>query len=110
MLKEERESRKSWTLPAIVLLLVSTSLGIVTQRVSAQGSLQGVWTTLPNPMPINPVHMALLNNGKVLVVSGSGNVPTQTNYQAGLFDPQSGTIVTQKLAWDMFCNAMVVLP
>jgi hypothetical protein len=60
-------------------------------------------------MPINPVHMALLNTGNVLVVSGSGNVPTETNYRAGVFNPQTGSITTQPVAWDMFCNAMVVL-
>jgi hypothetical protein len=71
---------------------------------------QGQWTTLPNTMPINPVHVALLANGKVLVVSGSGNVAGNTNFQAALWDPQSGTITTQPVTWDMFCNGMVVLP
>jgi len=61
-------------------------------------------------MPINPVHAALLHNGKVLVVSGSGNLPSNTNFQAGVFDPQTGTVTTQPVSWDMFCNAMVVLP
>ncbi|PYX92249.1 MAG: galactose oxidase, partial [Acidobacteria bacterium] len=61
-------------------------------------------------MPINPVHMAPMNNGKVLVVSGSGNVPTNTGYAAALWDPQAGTIITQPLAWDMFCNGMTILP
>ena len=41
----------------------------------AQANLQGQWSTLSNTMPINPVHVALLNNGKVLVVAGSGNCP-----------------------------------
>ena len=61
-------------------------------------------------MPINPVHAALLHNGKVLVVSGSGNLPTNTNLQAAVFDPQTGTVTTQPVGWDMFCNGMVVLP
>src|SRR5438093_13198087 len=61
-------------------------------------------------MPINPIHIALLNTGKVLVVAGSGNVATETNYQAAVWDPQAGTIVTQPVAWDMFCNGMVILP
>jgi hypothetical protein len=61
-------------------------------------------------MPINPVHAALLHNGKVLVVSGSGNLPSNTNFQAGVFDPQTGTVTTQPVSWDMFCNGMVVLP
>jgi hypothetical protein len=61
-------------------------------------------------MPINPVHIALLRTGKVLVVSGSGNVAANTNFQAALWDPQTGTITTQPVGWDMFCNGMVVLP
>ena len=61
-------------------------------------------------MPINPVHLALLNTGKVLVVAGSGNVATETNLQAAVWDWQAGTFATQPVAWDMFCNAMVVLP
>src|SRR4051812_10270262 len=75
-----------------------------------QANVTGNWSTLPYTMPINPVHVALLHNGKVLVVSGSGNVAGNTNYQAGLWDPQAGTITTQPVAWDMFCNGMVVLP
>lgn len=76
----------------------------------AQGTGQGQWQTLPYTMPINPIHAALLYNGKVVIVSGSGNVAGNTNYQAALWDPQTGTITTQPVAWDMFCNGMVVLP
>jgi hypothetical protein len=75
----------------------------------AQANVQGQWRTLPNLMPINPVHAALLHNGAVLVVSGSGNLPSNTNLQAGVFDPQTGTVTTQPVGWDMFCNGMVVL-
>jgi galactose oxidase-like protein/PKD domain-containing protein len=77
---------------------------------AAQANVQGQWQTLPNLMPINPVHAALLHNGKVLVVSGSGNLPTNSNLQAAVFDPQTGTVTTQPVGWDMFCNGMVVLP
>ena len=56
---------------------------------------QGQWKTLPYLMPINPIHMALMNNGKVLIVAGSGNVPTNINYEAAVWDPRTGTITTQ---------------
>jgi len=46
----------------------------------------------------------------VLVVSGSGNVPTNTSYAAAVWDTQAGTITTQPLGWDMFCNGMTILP
>jgi hypothetical protein len=60
-------------------------------------------------VPINPVHVAVLKNGKVLIVAGSGNVATETNFQAAVWDPVSQTFQTQALPWDMFCNGMVTL-
>ncbi|HVH28801.1 MAG TPA: galactose oxidase-like domain-containing protein [Vicinamibacterales bacterium] len=75
----------------------------------AQAGVQGQWRTLSNQVPINPVHMALMNNGQVLIVAGSGNVATETNFQAAVWDPLSQTFLTQPLSWDMFCNGMVVL-
>ncbi len=92
--------------PACLLLL---GLASFAPPALAQ-SVQGQWQTLPYTMPINPVHVALLYNGKVLVVSGSGNVAANSNFQAALWDPQAGTITTQPVAWDMFCNGMAVLP
>jgi hypothetical protein len=82
----------------------------------------GQWSTLPYLMPINPVHAALLGNGKVLVVAGSGNCPPSlagcpsgppygpsNNSGALLWDPNAGTISQFSLSWDMFCNGMVLL-
>ena len=66
--------------------------------------------TLPYLMPINPVHLALTNDGKVLVVAGSGNVATETNYRAVVWDRVAGTFVPYSLNWDMFCNGMSILP
>ena len=76
----------------------------------SQANVQGQWKTLSYTMPINPVHVALLYNGKVVVVSGSSNVPTNKNFTAALWDPQVGTVTTQPVTWDMFCNGMVILP
>jgi hypothetical protein len=100
--------KRSLSVQAIFLLLLV--LGMSVPGVMAQANIQGQWTTLPYPMPINPVHVSLLYTGKVLVVSGSGNVAGNSNYQAAVWDPQAGTITTQPVAWDMFCNGMVVLP
>ena len=47
----------------------------VLPRAWAQADAQGQWSTLSYTMPINPIHMALLRNGKILVVAGSGNCP-----------------------------------
>jgi uncharacterized membrane protein len=88
----------------LVLLLALETLS------AGQANIQGQWSTLPVSMPINPVHVALLYSGKVLIVSGSGNVAGNSNYQAAVWDPKTNTINTQPVTWDMFCNAMVVLP
>jgi hypothetical protein len=78
--------------------------------VEASPGQNGKWETLPFTMPINPVHVALMHNGKVLVVSGSGNDPDNRNWQAAVWDPTTATIKTFRISWDMFCNGMVVLP
>lgn len=93
----------------VIAAMVLFSLACVPSA-AAQASTQGQWQTLPNLMPINPVHSALLHNGKVLIVSGSGNVAGNTNFQAGIFDPATGSVTTQPVNWDTFCNGMVVLP
>jgi Galactose oxidase-like, Early set domain/Glyoxal oxidase N-terminus/PKD domain len=93
----------------VLACLVLVGLAVCAPGGNAQAG-PGQWQTLSYTMPINPVHTALLYNGKVLIVSGSGNVAGNTNYQAALWDPQAGTITTQPVAWDMFCNGMVVLP
>src|SRR5215470_5117243 len=104
-------------------ILVSLLLfSLLLPRVMAQASVQGQWSTQSNTMPINPVHVALLGSGKVLVVAGSGNCPPSqsgcpsgppygpsNNSGALLWDPATGAITQFSLSWDMFCNGMVLL-
>jgi len=93
----------------IALFVASVGLS----SASGQASVQGQWTTLPYTVPTNPIHASLLNTGQVLVISGSGNFSLNaknSDYQAAVWDPQSGTITTQSVTWDMFCNGMVILP
>src|SRR5258708_38844080 len=73
--------------------------------VTAPGTFaqKGQWQTLPYTMPINPVHTALLYNGKVLIVSGSGNVAGNKNFKASLLVPQAATITTPPAARDNVC-------
>jgi PKD repeat protein len=92
------------------LLLGLALAGSPPQPLHAQSGVVGQWRTLPYRMPINPVHIALTNDGNVLIVAGSGNDANETNYQAAVWDPVAGTIATQPVAWDMFCNGMSVLP
>jgi len=96
--------------PLLGVILVTAGPGQSRAPVlQAQASTQGQWRTVANQSPINPVHVALLHNGQVLIVAGSGNVPAETNYQAAVWDPHSELFSTQPLGWDMFCNGMVVL-
>ena len=95
---------------------------VCTAGARAQANVKGQWSTLPYLMPINPIHAALLSNGKVLVVAGSGNCPPSqsgcpsgppygpsNNSGALLWDPVTGTISQFSVSWDMFCNGMVLL-
>lgn len=88
-----------------------------------QANIQGQWSTLPNTVPVNPVHATLLSNGNLLIVAGSGNCPpSQTGCPSGppygpangsgalLLNPFTGQTIQQfTLSWDMFCNGMVLL-
>jgi len=103
----KQRALKCGTYCAVTFLLM---LATMSPAAKGQANVKGQWTTLTYPMHINPVHQALMNNGKVLVVSGSGNDATNTNLRAAVWDPISGTFTVQTVAWDMFCNGMVVLP
>src|SRR5688500_251715 len=76
---------------------------------NAQAATVGQWRTVAHTVPINPVHAVLLRTGQVLIVAGSGNDATETNFRAAIWDPPSETFSLQALAWDMFCNGMAVL-
>ncbi len=91
------------------VLILLVTLGFQSSA-EAQANVQGQWNTLSTQMPINPVHVALMHTGKVLIVSGSGNLPSDTSYMAAVWDPATDTVTTQPLQWDMFCNGMIVLP
>jgi Galactose oxidase-like, Early set domain/IPT/TIG domain len=89
----------------------------------AQANVQGQWSTISTTMPINPIHVALLSTGNILVVAGSGNCPpSQSGCPSGppygtangsgalLFNPVSEEVVNQfSQSWDTFCNGMVLL-
>jgi hypothetical protein len=104
------------------VLVSSLVLSVLVPVTMGQANVQGQWSTLPYLMPINPIHAALLSNGKVLVVAGSGNCPPSqsgcptgppygppNNSGALLWDPVVGAITQFSVSWDMFCNGMVLL-
>ena len=66
----------------------------------------GQWQILANTLPLNPVHAAVMHNGKVLMIDASvGNAPI-----AAVWDPASQLATTFPATYAMFCNGMVVLP
>lgn len=115
---------RSWPVSRLALAFLPLLLfSVSTPAAVAQANVKGQWTTMPPTLPINPVHAALLSNGKILVVAGSGNCPpSQAGCPSGppynssngsgalLLDPVTGQTVTQfSLSWDMFCNGMALL-
>ena len=102
-------ARRTWSAVIVAIVLALAMAGWSTPSLQAQAGTVGQWNELTNQVPINPVHVALMNNGKVLIVAGSGNVATETNFQAAVWDPLSQTFQTQPVGWDMFCNGMVTL-
>jgi hypothetical protein len=101
-------ARPGWPLAAAVVVVLTLVSG-GTESLRAQAGIRGQWRTVVNQAPINPIHLALLRTGEVLIIAGSGNVAAETHYQSAVWDPLSETFQTQTLAWDMFCNGMVVL-
>ncbi len=98
----------AWPVAGAIVLALALAASSPRGLLAQAGTL-GQWRTLTNQAPINPIHVALMNNGDVLIVAGSGNVATETNFQAAVWDSGSETFLTRALAWDMFCNGMVVL-
>jgi len=104
------------------LFLFFSLIALVLSAGSAfgQANVQGQWTTLPNLMPINPIHSTLMANGKILIVAGSGNCPPTLSgcpsgppygpsnaSGAGVYDPVAKTFTQFTLNWDMFCNGIL---
>jgi uncharacterized protein YjdB len=105
---------------------ITATLGTVTGSENLtvlSPAVVGLWNTVASPMPINPIHTALLSTGQVLVVAGSGACPPKVagcpsgppygppnGSGALLWDPPTQQVATQfTLSWDLFCNGTVVM-
>jgi hypothetical protein len=82
----------------------------VTPKIPPTANVTGVWNTLKEGSPINPVHVALTHDGQILVISGSGNYPGNHVFTAGVWNPATKLMNTFVISSDMFCNGMVILP
>ncbi|MBM4439373.1 MAG: DUF1929 domain-containing protein [Candidatus Rokubacteria bacterium] len=92
----------------VVLLLVLVALA-APRPAQAQLNVTGQWSTLPYNVPVNPIHVALLYNGKVLIVAGTENDPYSTINKYAVWDPIAGTFSEGTTPWDLFCNGMSFL-
>ena len=79
----------------------------------AQGT--GKWSLLPQTMPVNPIHISLLNTNQIYVIAGSGNCPpgfgtcpAQNIYPqgSGLLDLNTFNTAVAPLDIDLFCSNM----
>jgi hypothetical protein len=61
----DRRAMTLW-LPAFATLFALGLAALLSTTGRAQVGAQGQWRTLPSLMPINPIHLALMNNGKAL--------------------------------------------
>ncbi|MFE2302094.1 galactose oxidase-like domain-containing protein [Streptomyces sp. NPDC059445] len=79
---------------------------------TADECANGRWTVLPTQNPVRSMHSVVLNNGKVLLIAGSGN--SEENFDAGTFtsavyDPATGSYKVIPTPKDMFCSGHVQL-
>ncbi|MFE5143397.1 galactose oxidase-like domain-containing protein [Streptomyces fagopyri] len=79
---------------------------------TADQCADGRWDVLPTQNPVRSMHSVVLNNGKVLLIAGSGN--SEENFEAGTFtsavyDPVNGTYKMIPTPKDMFCSGHVQL-
>ncbi|CAM5492860.1 hypothetical protein SALBM311S_11404 [Streptomyces alboniger] len=79
---------------------------------TAEECANGKWTVLPTKNPVRSMHSVVLNNGKVLLIAGSGNSEEQFNagtFTSAVYDPVKGTYKVIPTPKDMFCSGHVQL-
>ena len=73
----------------------------------------GSWKRTAYNLPMRAIHATLLRNGKVLLISGSGNqqsVFQAGEFTAGLLTPSTGAYKAIDPPYDMFCAGHAQLP
>jgi len=79
----------------------------------AQLNVTGQWSTMSALAPVQPIHVAVLRTGKVLMIEGSSNDSNQHAqglYRYTVWDPSTGAFSTGTTPWDLFCNSMSFFP
>lgn len=104
-------------LVAILASLLTTTPATARRSAEPNKEHPGTWQVVANCSGINPIHSAVLENGKVLMVAGSGY--NRTNelmkvYDAWVWDPATPSTCPKKLLLpvdeDIFCAGMSHLP
>jgi hypothetical protein len=91
---------------------VADTIPPATCTATAEECANGRWDVLPTQNPVRSMHSVVLNNGKVLLIAGSGN--SEENFNAGTFtsavyDPVAGTYKVIPTPKDMFCSGHIQL-
>ncbi|MFI1562653.1 galactose oxidase-like domain-containing protein [Streptomyces sp. NPDC020490] len=91
---------------------VPDTLPPATCTATADECANGRWDVLPTQNPVRSMHSVVLNNGKVLLIAGSGN--SEENFAAGTFtsavyNPADGSYKIIPTPKDMFCAGHVQL-
>lgn len=79
---------------------------------TAQECADGRWDVLPTQNPVRSMHSVVLNNGKVLLIAGSGNSEEQFDagtFTSAVYDPANGSYKIVPTPKDMFCAGHVQL-
>jgi hypothetical protein len=95
---------------AILLAVLCSFFGSFGSAVAVNEDKFGRWDTMPYLSPINPIHMALLPDKTLLIVSGSENDANNTIYRAAILNRATGLFTVKVLMRDLFCNAMSFFP
>ena len=67
----------------------------------------GTWSVNATDAPVRAAHIALMHNGKVLLVAGSGNQAgefTAGRFKTSVWDPVANTFRSVATPWDAFCS------
>jgi hypothetical protein len=75
---------------------------------------RGAWQVLGNNWGrVRAMHAVMLDNGKVLLIAGSGNDINEFNagtFKTAIYDPARGSVTTVPTPADLFCSGHVQLP
>jgi len=93
------------------VLAVAVLTGLTTPPAAeAQLNVTGQWSTSSQLAPVQPIHVALMRTGKLLMIEGSANDSTQNFYRYAVWNPATGAATVGTTPWDLFCNSMSFFP